>query len=572
MAKRTIFERLTTRCRRRWIVLVTAVIAGALASSALAGASGPTARNGRLAYTAIVSALQTYAVRPEAAAPDRLIVSLSVDYEPVASPDGRRIAFASSRDGNDEIYVANANGTNVTRLTRHRAPDYDPAWSPDSRSIAFSSERDGNSEIYAVAADGSRLTRLTGSAGDDENPAWSPDGTRIAFWSDRDDDADIYVMNADGTSTVALTANDDGDYFPAWSPDGARIAFTSDRDRQGDDEIFAMNADGTGAVQLTTTAGAVDDWWPSWSPDGARIAFTSDRGDDDEILVMNADGRNQLPLTDNEEVDDFGPSWARDGRILFTSEQAANLGVETAELDGSKRRLVALSPGLETSSAWSPDGTRIALTSDRGGKRGIYVAAATGRGVRRLTNDKLFDDDDAAWSPDGRRLAFVRRDEFGTAFLYTIGVDGSGLRFLLEGSMCCPDWSPDGRRIALSFEGDIVVVNADGSGRRLVSGGGFNTSPSWSPDGTRLAFDSDRGDDWDIFVVPARGGPATVLTRNDEDDEWPEWSPDGRLIAFSRGDLDDLEASLYVMNVDGGRERRVDLHAPSAMPSWQPIP
>ena len=86
-------------------------------------------------------------------------------------------------------------------------------------------------------------------------------------------------MNADGTGTVALTANDDDDAFPSWSPDGSRIAFTSDRDRQGDDEIFAMNADGTGVVQLTTTNGSIDDWWPAWSPDGSRIAFVSDRAE-----------------------------------------------------------------------------------------------------------------------------------------------------------------------------------------------------------------------------------------------------------------------------------------------------
>src|SRR5688572_5244587 len=120
MAKQTIFERPTTRCRRRCIVLVAAVVAGALASSALAGASGPPARNGRLPYTAIVSALQTYAVRPDGVEPRRLLLSASVDYEPVASPDGSRIAFVSSRDGNDEIYIANANGTNVSRLTRNR--------------------------------------------------------------------------------------------------------------------------------------------------------------------------------------------------------------------------------------------------------------------------------------------------------------------------------------------------------------------------------------------------------------------------------------------------------------------
>ncbi|MGH3079047.1 MAG: TolB family protein, partial [Gaiellaceae bacterium] len=159
------------------------------------------------------------------------------------------------------------------------------------------------------------------------------------------------------------------------------------------------------------------------------------------------------------------------------------------------------------------------------------------------------------------------------AFLYTMNADGSRPRFLFEASdMCCPDFSPDGRRIALSVNGEIYVVNTDGRGRRLVSGAGFNTSPSWSPDGRRIVFDSDRDeDDWEIFVVPAGGGPALQLTDNEVDDEWPDWSPDGKLVAFSRGDLSELEGSLYVMATDGSRQRRVPLQVPAAMPSWQPL-
>jgi TolB protein len=222
----------------------------------------------------------------------------------------------------------------------------------------------------------------------------------------------------------------------------------------------------------------------------------------------------------------------------------------------------------------------VAFVSERGGRAFIYVAAnRTGARPRQLTKDPRLSDADPTWSPDGRRIAFVRRDAFGVAFLYTMNADGSGLRFLLEaGDLCCPEWSPTGRRIAIALDSNIVVVDPRGKGRRLVTGADINSSPTWSPDGRWIAFSSDRSDedddegDADIFVVAATGGPARQLTDNDDEDLWPDWSPDGRLIAFSRGDLFELESSIYVMGQDGKNERRLPLPAPAAMPSWQPLP
>ena len=110
--------------------------------------------------------------------------------------------------------------------------------------IAFNSDRDGDWEIFVMNADGTDVRQLTNND-DDGSPAWSPDGERIAFISTRDGDYEIFVMNADGTEVRQLTDNDDGDYQPSWSPDGERIAFASNRN--GDWEIFVMNADGTNA-------------------------------------------------------------------------------------------------------------------------------------------------------------------------------------------------------------------------------------------------------------------------------------------------------------------------------------
>ena len=125
-----------------------------------------------------------------------------------------RIAFESIRDGNLEIYVMNADGSNQTRLTDNPASDSDPTWSADGQKIAFASNRDGNWQIYIMNADGSNQTRLTNNQADDAYPAWSPDGQRIAFTSNRDGNLEIYVMNPDGSQQSRLTNNSGADSFP----------------------------------------------------------------------------------------------------------------------------------------------------------------------------------------------------------------------------------------------------------------------------------------------------------------------------------------------------------------------
>ncbi|MCY3809269.1 MAG: DPP IV N-terminal domain-containing protein [Gemmatimonadetes bacterium] len=197
-------------------------------------------------------------------------------HAPAWSPDGARIAFNSFGDGRIDIYVSDADGSDVERLTNDGADDGWPTWSPDGARIAFTSTRDGNADIYVMNADGSDVERLTDDSGIDWFAAWSPDGARIAFQSDRDGNTAIYVMNADGSDVERLT-NNSADWWPAWSPDGARIAFASDRDTNGKwREIYVMNADG-GDVERLTDGYIYGAWDPAWSPGGTEIAFERNR-------------------------------------------------------------------------------------------------------------------------------------------------------------------------------------------------------------------------------------------------------------------------------------------------------
>ena len=132
---------------------------------------------------------------------------------------GSRIAFASNRDGDDDIHTMDPDGSSVQNLWLDdlRFAD-DAAWSPDGTKIAFTSVRDGNDEIYVMDADGSNAARLTRNRYNDQGPVWSPDGSKIAFISDRDGQCEVYVMDADGSNQANRTWSWALEWSPAWSP------------------------------------------------------------------------------------------------------------------------------------------------------------------------------------------------------------------------------------------------------------------------------------------------------------------------------------------------------------------
>ena len=286
-----------------------------------------------------------------------------------------QIAFTSGRDGNGEIYVMDAAGGNLRRLTNNPAGDHSPAWSPDGKRIAFVSDRDGhvnvrnspNYEIYVMDADGGNQLNLTNDPDNDRHPSWSPDGKRIVFSSYRDNDRDhnieIYVMDADGDNPERLTNNLTEDEYPSWSPDGKRIAFSARRDGHFENElgityeIYVMDADGGNEQRLTNNRN--NDWAPVWSPDGKRIAFESDRKGDVvnwDIYVIDADGRNPQNLTENR-VYDSSPSWSPDGkRIVFSSnrdrDRILNSDIYVMDADGGNQQNLTNNPDSDGSPAW----------------------------------------------------------------------------------------------------------------------------------------------------------------------------------------------------------------------------
>ena len=219
-----------------------------------------------------------------------------------------------------DVYVVNADGTGLRRLTTNPGADFDPSWSPDGSRIAFRSERSGDPEIWVMNADGTKQRRLTAGL----SPAWSPDGSRIAYASPGDllcppgrglRCSGLSLMHADGSGQHRLPHTEGGEY-PSWSPDGTRIAFNSTL--TGDHVMSIVNADGSELVDLS---GVGEGWQVDWAPDGRFILFASARGRADpgytDVYVMRPDGSGVHRLTHHLG---YTPAWSPDGeRIVFSA-------------------------------------------------------------------------------------------------------------------------------------------------------------------------------------------------------------------------------------------------------------
>jgi len=197
---------------------------------------------------------EIYSMGSDGSGLERLTNGIGTLYAPELSPDGEKIVFTNHGNG---LWVMKPDGKNPHPITYR--DDIDPTWSPDGSMIAFASSRLGARQLFIMNADGSNVTQVTDLKEMGGRSAWSPDGTRLAFYRGPAGDHDIYVINTDRTGLERLT--DGGDNLgPSWSPDGNWITFTSFRD--GNNEIYVMHPDGTRLTRLTNTS--ISDWQPRW--------------------------------------------------------------------------------------------------------------------------------------------------------------------------------------------------------------------------------------------------------------------------------------------------------------------
>lgn len=206
----------------------------------------------------------------------QLVNSGANEYSPRLDPGANHIVFVTERDGNPEIYTATVDGTELRRITFHPGDDYEPTWSPDGRWIAFATNRYGQSDILLIDSEGRNEQRLTSSGADGRMPVFSPDGSHIAFMSTRSGGYRIWVMNVDGSFPRQLSSQPYSEN-PVWSPDGSMICFDADGNLDGWQDLWVMNADGTGEWMHTNGGpayGYSDLLAGTWAPDSARLAYT----------------------------------------------------------------------------------------------------------------------------------------------------------------------------------------------------------------------------------------------------------------------------------------------------------
>jgi len=263
-----------------------------------------------------------------------------------------KLAFGSARSGypaDNDLYTMGNDGTAVTRITSMNLDELNPSWSPSGTQIAFERVAGLRSDIWIAEANGGSLRQLTTNARNDTRPAFSNTGTKIAFASDRNSTAgtsDLFVMDANGANQVAITNTPTIDEnYPAWSPDGSSIAFS----RGGD--IYKISPSGANLTRLTSSA--VNAFEPDWSPSGSQIVFRQGISGDDELWKVNAAGSGLTQLTDNGSEVEEHPVWSPQGdKIAFIRGAFKDAEVYTMNADGSGVTRITNNTVMDASPAW----------------------------------------------------------------------------------------------------------------------------------------------------------------------------------------------------------------------------
>jgi Tol biopolymer transport system component len=267
----------------------------------------------------------------------------------------------------------------------------------DEGMIAFASTRDGDAEIFVMNPDGSDVRQITHNAYDDHSPDWAPDGRRIVFVREvGGENSDLYIVDtATGKEQAFTTARPWYESDPAWSPNGKWIAFASESPLQDGGDVIALRVDGKRGRAISLQDENSTNVDPTWSPDGKRVAFI-EYYDSYDLFVTRfccSGGYRKRALTTDSMVE-FHPEWSPDGsKILYgrtVSRSVFKHGLYTVTPDGAQS-VVFEGPLDARPGSWSPSGDEIVFYAQGGTGYDIYRISADGTGLTQLTNDGASD-------------------------------------------------------------------------------------------------------------------------------------------------------------------------------------
>ncbi len=475
----------------------------------------------------------------------RLTKHTALDYNAAFSPDGRALAFVSERDGNLELYRVNRDGSGLKRLTVAFGLDDHPTWSPDGKRIAFVSTRQPAEKpgqawtaIYVMNADGSDVHRLSERQAADYSPAWSPKGNLLALASGSGvaGGTDLFVMKPDGTDRRRVV-KDGG--WPTFAADGASLYFQ----RRHEDKwgIWRVGLDGSGLERITPAA--IEAFTPRACADGKCLVVAVKRGQHRQIERLDLDTRQLTPLT-TAATDHWNPAIAPDGKSVVYHRSAPDFVAAHVELWGTPPdtglQMVRVAGAFP---AFSGDGKRLALTG--GNFSHVDVMNSDGSGRKQLYAGKARTIFSLSWAHRGEDwIAFSHGTAFqgpeGEVDLALIRPDGSGYHKVTQNAAnnAFPSFSPDGQQLVFRSGRDqaknLYIMNRDGSGlRRLTQGKWTDTMVDWSPTGEWIAFASDRDGQFDIWLIKPEGSGLRKLIGGGGRHNHPHFSPDGQWLVFT---------------------------------------
>jgi Tol biopolymer transport system component len=493
---------------------------------------------------------------------------IGAEYSPSWSADGQWIVYTQERAGASDIYRIHPDGTGLERLTDDPAFDDQGALSPDGRSLAFVSTRgSGTANLWRLDLATRQCKALTTGQPGNFRPAWSPDGAWIAFSSDRDttpgvfpgqwevlQSTGIYIIRPDGSGLRRVTRTGGVAGSPSWSADGKRILYYETDEtgaylaKGGNSRTELVSVDvGTGERKQYTASNQVK-LAPKWLSGGrigyaVRSSLSSTDAASSGIRIWRPDRRV------DSVVDGLAhnPSWSPDGgRLVF--ERVVRRGttehlIPTTSHDPEFELYLS-----EPFASFSVDGRQLVYSQygNKGlsaGDTSVEIMAADGSGKRTLFHQAGAAAYDATWSPANDTILFsvgryFRSPGLPAAQIATIKPDGSDFHVVVDDGVNngFPSWSPDGKQIVYKRGKHLVIRTlADGRTVPLTDGSHYDNFPQWQPHGDRIAFTSDRDGRFELYTIRPDGTDLKRLTNVAGSNAHSSWSPDGKWLVFSSG-------------------------------------